>query len=131
MKAMPGTKPAATPSPVPSTVMVSACAPASPRRIRGAAPIADSVAWSARASAWARPVAIPADPRGDPHRRAPRHLLRAGLQQVIGPDIECGREGVQVGVHEGLRVRRWVSNADLGYLSHLTRSRHAGLYPLE
>jgi hypothetical protein len=53
---------------------------------------------------------------GESDRRAPRRAL----QQIIGPDIECGREGVQIGVHEGLRVRRWVKNADLGHPSRIT-----------
>ena len=44
------------------------------------------------------------DPRSDTDGRTHRHSLRRGLQQVVGPGIQCGREGVQVGVHEGLRV---------------------------
>jgi hypothetical protein len=44
-----------------------------------------------------------ADPRGDTNGGTPRNLLRKTLQQVIGTDIQCGREGVQVGVHENLR----------------------------
>ena len=35
-----------------------------------------------------------------------------GGQQVIGMGIECGGEGVQVGVHEGVQAPGWVSNAD-------------------
>src|ERR1017187_7380588 len=46
----------------------------------------------------------------------PRPELRRFLQHVVRPDVQCGSEGVQVGVHEGLRVRRWVSNADPGHL---------------
>jgi hypothetical protein len=28
-----------------------------------------------------------------------------GTQEIIGGHIECGGEGVQIGVHEGLQVR--------------------------
>lgn len=41
------------------------------------------------------------NPRGDPDRRAPRRALRRHPQQVIGRDVQCRREGVQIGVHEG------------------------------
>jgi hypothetical protein len=45
--------------------------------------------------------------RADPHLRAPRAQLRAVRQRVIDTDIECSREGVQVGVHEtSTRVER-------------------------
>jgi hypothetical protein len=57
---------------------------------------------------------------GESDRRAPRRVLRRHLQQVIDLDIECGCEGVQIGVHEGLRVRRWVRNADLGHPSRVS-----------
>ena len=41
-----------------------------------------------------------AQPRGDADRRPPRRELRRFLQQVIGPDVQCGREGVQVCLHK-------------------------------
>jgi hypothetical protein len=56
-----------------------------------------------------------ANPRLDTYRRTPRRTLRRSLQQIIRPGVECGGEGVQVGVHEGLQVRRWISNVDLGH----------------
>ncbi len=56
------------------------------------------------------------DPRSDPDSRAPRHLSRLDLQQIIGPDVECGREGVQVGVHEGLRFDVGSATSILGAL---------------
>ncbi len=63
--------------------------------------------------------------RAESDRRAPRRALRRYSQQVTGRDVQCGREGVQIGVHESLRVRRWVRNADLGHPSRINRSRHA------
>lgn len=59
------------------------------------------------------------------HRpRIPRAdtLHRSGVDDpvVVGPDIQCDREGIQIGVHKGLRVRRWVRNTDLGHLSRTT-----------
>ena len=47
------------------------------------------------------------DPREYPDRRPPWRPFRAGFQQVIGMDLECGGEGVQIGVHNGLPARRW------------------------
>lgn len=38
--------------------------------------------------------------RGDPHPRSPRRQMRRLLQQVIGLDVQCGREGVQVVRHK-------------------------------
>jgi hypothetical protein len=38
---------------------------------------------------------------GDPNRGAPRRQVWGALQQVIGGDLQCGGEGVQVCVHEG------------------------------
>src|SRR5450755_2328455 len=52
----------------------------------------------------------------DAHPGPVRRELRRFLQQVIGPDIQCGGKGVQVGVHEGLRVRRWVATPILDTL---------------
>ncbi len=39
--------------------------------------------------------------------------LRAYLQFVVDLDIQCGREGVEVGVHEASRVDRWDSTRRL------------------
>ena len=47
------------------------------------------------------------DPREYPDRRPPWRPFRAGFQQVIGMDVECGGEGVEVGVHNGVPARRW------------------------
>jgi hypothetical protein len=47
------------------------------------------------------------DLRANPDHRTPQAPLRAALQKVVGPDVKCGGEGVQVGVHEGLQARRW------------------------
>jgi len=40
---------------------------------------------------------------------ADRHGAHSGqiFQQVIGTDVECGSEGVKVGVHNGLPARSW------------------------
>jgi hypothetical protein len=70
------------------------------------------------------------DLRADPGRRPPRRPFWCGLQQVIGTGVECGGEGVQVGVHEGLEARRWVSNADLGTFA-LLPAQQARPHPLE
>ncbi|MGO9501600.1 MAG: SRPBCC domain-containing protein [Streptosporangiaceae bacterium] len=40
-------------------------------------------------------------------------------QHVIDLDVQCGHEGVQISVHEGLRARRWGSNADPGHPRHV------------
>src|SRR5207247_1568633 len=37
--------------------------------------------------------------RRDPHPGTPRCQVRRLFEQVIGPDVECGREGVQVVRH--------------------------------
>lgn len=47
------------------------------------------------------------DPREYPDRRPSWRPFRTGFQQVIGTDLECGGEGVQVCVHKGLPARRW------------------------
>jgi len=44
-----------------------------------------------------------ADPRHDPHPGPGRHPIREVFQQIISTGIQCGRKGVQVGVHENLR----------------------------
>jgi hypothetical protein len=51
--------------------------------------------------------------------------LRPASPQVIGAGIKCGGEGVQVGVHESLRVRRGVSNVEPGTHRH-QRGANAG-----
>lgn len=38
------------------------------------------------------------------------------LQLVVDGHIQRGGEGVQIGVHEAFKVKRWVSSADLGRL---------------
>lgn len=46
----------------------------------------------------------------------PQGPLRAALQKVVGPDVKCGGESVQVGVHEGLQAQRWGREDRLGGL---------------
>jgi hypothetical protein len=46
--------------------------------------------------------------RGDHDRRAPRCTLQCNPQRIIGPDVQCDREGVLIGGHEDLQVGRWV-----------------------
>src|ERR1019366_5068932 len=45
-----------------------------------------------------------AQSRAGAYLRAVRRELRRFLQQVVGRHVQCGSEGVQVGVHGGLRV---------------------------
>jgi hypothetical protein len=70
------------------------------------------------------------DLRADPDCRPPRRSFWRGLQQVISTDVEFGGEGVQVGVHENLRVRRWVATPILG-THRLKQGANAGSHPLE
>ncbi len=42
------------------------------------------------------------DLRGDPDLRPVGNLFWVELQQIVSADIECGRKGVQVGVHANL-----------------------------
>src|SRR5207245_9714927 len=39
------------------------------------------------------------DPRGHPDRWPPPVELRGRLHLVVDPDVQCGREGVQIDVH--------------------------------
>jgi hypothetical protein len=43
--------------------------------------------------------------RRDPDLRTPRPMLRIVDQEIIGGDVQCGSEGVQVGVHFGLQCQ--------------------------
>jgi len=43
-----------------------------------------------------------ADLRRDPDLGPVGNPLRMALQQIVGTGIECGRKGVQVGVHANL-----------------------------
>src|SRR5664279_3338955 len=64
-----------------------------------------------------------ADPGRDAHRGPPRHTVGVGLQKVIDLHVECGHEGVQIGVHAGLLLDDWVSNVDPGHpRPHVTSS---------
>ena len=54
----------------------------------------------------------------DPDRWPPGSQLRGGLQQIVGGDLQCGGEGVQVGVHRastgstlGLQRRSWTPSS--------------------
>jgi hypothetical protein len=60
---------------------------------------------------------------------AARRMLRRFFQEVIGLHIQCGSKGVQIGIHDGLRVRRLGSNADPGHPSARTRAHHAEQRP--
>jgi hypothetical protein len=41
----------------------------------------------------------------DPDSGSDRDTVRMSGEQIIGCHIECGGEGVQISVHEGLQVR--------------------------
>ena len=69
--AMPGMKPTAAPRTAPTKPMTRAYAAATRRRVRGAAPTADSVARSGRASESARKVAVSVPPSISTPPRAP------------------------------------------------------------
>ena len=53
--------------------------------------------------------------RGQPGLWPPRPVVREGFEQVVGPGVQCGGKGVQIGVHEGLPRLGWVSSADPGH----------------
>src|SRR5664279_3414621 len=63
-------------------------------------------------------------------RRSRSHPLRAVVEQVVGPDIQCGCKGVQVGVHESLRFDVGLATPILGTLPAPPSTTHQ-LYPLE
>ena len=48
------------------------------------------------------------DPRGDPYRWPHGHHLGMGPQQVIDRDVQCGGEGLQIGVHQS--CLHWLGN---------------------
>jgi hypothetical protein len=49
-------------------------------------------------------------------RRSRSHPLRVVVEQVVGPDIQCGCKGFQVGVHENLRFDVGLATRILGTL---------------
>ena len=53
----------------------------------------------------------------DADRRSPRRPSWLHLQPVIDSDVQCGREGVCVGVHVGLRARRLGGGPPAGFLA--------------
>jgi hypothetical protein len=57
--------------------------------------------------------------------------LRAHLQLVVDRDLQWGREGVQVGVHEACMVDRWRGNADHGRSSRARGGSRLSLDPVE
>jgi hypothetical protein len=48
------------------------------------------------------------EPGCDPDPWPPRQTRRFALQQIIHTHLKCGREGVQIGVHDEPPARRWV-----------------------
>jgi hypothetical protein len=64
---------------------------------------------------------------GDADLRSPRAQVRTFLQRVIDPRVQCGREGVQIGVHQILQGRRGEATPIMDAL----RSAHADHHPLE
>jgi hypothetical protein len=71
----------------------------------------------------------------DPDRRPPGGQGRGALQQLVDRDVQCGGEGVQVGVHRaskgstlGLQRRSWTPSSTLA--AEATCS-HQGSDPLE
>ena len=71
-----------------------------------------------------------AQQRADTHLGPPGRELRRFLQHVVGLHLKCGSEGVQVGVHEGLQVRRRIATPILGTL-HRKPGRTRRSDPLE
>jgi len=66
----------------------------------------------------------------DPYFGALRNPLRVVVEQVVGPDIQCGCKGFQVGVHENLRFDVGLATPILGTLP-APPSTTRQLYPLE
>jgi hypothetical protein len=63
--------------------------------------------------------------RGDPDVRTPRPMLRIVGQEIIGGDVQCGSEGVQVSVHEeSPRLESAVTTPILGTLTSNSQQPH-------
>jgi hypothetical protein len=60
----------------------------------------------------------------DPDRRPPRAQLGGVLQGIIDGDVQCGREGVQVGVHRA-------SGLDVGLATPIMDTLATSPHPLE
>jgi hypothetical protein len=61
---------------------------------------------------------------GDPHSRPPRAQLRRCLQGIVDGDLQCGHEGVQVGVHRASRL-------DVGLATPIMDTLATPPHPLE
>ena len=62
--------------------------------------------------------------RGDPDLRTPRPVLRIVDQEIIGGDVQCGNEGVQVGVHFGLQCQVGLATPILDTLTPNSQQPH-------
>jgi hypothetical protein len=70
--------------------------------------------------------------RGDTHRGSPDPEQWIGHQFIVDLHVQCGSEGVHIGVHGDLQGRIvGVSNADHGRLRRATRGPSYGGHPLE
>jgi hypothetical protein len=65
-----------------------------------------------------------ADPGCDTDRWPRGNPVGVGLQQVIDLHVQCGHEGVQIGVHAGLLLDVWVATPILDTLALLSRHQH-------
>jgi hypothetical protein len=62
--------------------------------------------------------------RDDPNRWPPRAQLRRCLQGIVDLDVQCGHEGVQVGVHRASRL-------DVGFATPIMGTLCPPPHPLE
>jgi hypothetical protein len=62
--------------------------------------------------------------RGGPDRRPPRAQLGGVPQGVVDLDVQCGGEGVQVGVHRASRL-------DVGFATPIMDTPATSPHPLE
>jgi hypothetical protein len=99
-------------------------------RVRSATAATTRTAWATTARVVQRYQERQSDQFGiaelgrDPHRWPPGGQVRGCLQQVVDGDVQCGGEGVQVGVHRASRL-------DVGFATPIMGTLGLLPHPLE